>query len=355
MMMYNIVAIVIWLLVLPIALGLLFGRLAEITYDDGIARVCFAYAMGHVLMWAVFQLVAVPFILLHRTLSVLVIAYIILLVFVVVLAIVRLRKTSPEPKKKEKRQTESAVWILFSAVFALCIVGYQCYKYIVFTHIDDDDSRFIVNAVDAYERGTLFLTHPGTGELLGTWVGEMVKDVSSPWSIWLAVLAKLLHIYPTIVAHTVYPAFLLVIGYAAYYLLGYEVFHGSRIKSFLTVAIAATVNMTFGQSVFNQSYFTIVRIWQGKAVVAGALIPFLTYLLVRLYRAGDKTGSYIALIPTAMAMCLMSGMGIFFAGIMIGLFGLWFALITKNYRKIVYVLLACVPTIVYGLSYVFVR
>lgn len=359
MMMYNVCATIIFMLVLPIVLGSLFAKLTGITYDGFVARTGFSYAMGHVMMWAVFQLVAVPLILLKSTLTVVMVIWGLLLVCFVGYAIGRLHaKTGRNQNMYEGRKDrpkEPLVWLVFSAVLALAMVGYQCYMYIRYTHIDNDDSRFIVNAVDAYESGRMFLTNPATGQYTGTWVGEMVKDVSSPWSIWLAMLAKLLNIHPTILAHTVYPAFLLLVGYVAYYLMGRLFFHGDRTKSFLLVAMAATVNMSFGESVFNQSYFTIVRIWQGKAVVAGVLIPLLTYLLFRLYQVGNQTGSYIVLIPTAMAMCLMSGMGIFFSGILIGTFGIWFTLVTKNWRKLLYVFVACIPTIVYGLSYALIK
>ena len=121
------------------------------------------------------------------------------------------------------------------------------------------------------------------------------------------------------------------------------------------VAVVTALNASFGQSVYNQSYFTIVRIWQGKAVVAGVLIPFLTYLLIRLYREDTKAGDYIFIIMTGMAMCLMSGMGIFFSGILIGILGGWFMIVKKQWKKIPYIVLCCIPTIIYGATYVLVK
>lgn len=358
-MVYQIIQGTILMILVPVAVGLLVAKTTGACECEFFTLASFAYVMGHVVMWAVFQLVAVPLILLKSTLSVVMILWIVglLAVSIVLLWLVCSGRTGrvQAVSSEEKKHDESKPVLIFSIVLAVILVGFQCYVYVRYMHLDEDDARFVVNAVDAYDSGTMFLTHPATGNYEGTWIGEMVKDVSSPWSIYLAMLAKFAHIHPTILAHSVYPAFLLLAGYMAYYLMGTVFFRGDRTKSFLLVAITAAANMTFGQSLWNQSYFSLVRIWQGKATVAGVMIPFLAYLLYRLYQNPKAVSGYLLLIPAAMAMCLMSGMGIFFSGIMIGTYGIWFALVTKNPKRLLLVLLACLPTIVYGLSYTLVR
>lgn len=357
-MIYQVFGIIITMVAAPFILGMIIARASDVRYEDTCASVAFFYVMGHVMMWAMFQLVSVPLILAKSTLKVVVLLWgagLLIVTGVMLWRIYKKREIKHDKKTCNMQQDESKAAMIFSVVLAVAIVGYQCYKYVRYMHLDEDDSRFVVNAVDAYDTGNMYLMHPGTGVYVGNWIGEMVKDVSSPWSIYIAALAKIVRIHPTIFAHSVYPAFLLIAGYAAYYLIGTLIFQENRTKSFLFVAIAATINMTFGQSVFNQSYFSMVRIWQGKAVVAGVMIPFLTYLLWRLYRTPKPVDGYLLLLPSAMAMCLMSGMGIFFSGIMIGIYGAWSCLMTKSVRRLPLVLLACLPTIVYGLSYVFVR
>lgn len=359
-MIYQGIMSIIILMLVPLVLGFFVTKLTGMCEEKPCTIFFFSYVAGQVLMWALFQLVAVPFILIKSKLSIVITVWVVLLVVAVagmVCGIVfgHVPKMKIEYHTDKKRTKAEIAAMIFAIVLAAVLVGYQCYKYIYYMHLDEDDTRFVVNAIDAYDNGTMFLTHPATGNYEGTWIGEMVKDVSSPWSIYLAALSKLTHIHPTILAHTVYPAFLLVTGYMAYYLIGTVFFHGDTTKSFLMVAIAATINMTFGQSAYNQSYFSLVRIWQGKAVVAGVMIPFLTYLLYRIYRYPEKKSGYILLIPSAMAMCLMSGMGIFFSGIMIGVYGLWYTAVTKNAKKLPLVLMACIPTIIYGLSYALVR
>ncbi|MBQ8166210.1 MAG: hypothetical protein IJZ96_04140 [Lachnospiraceae bacterium] len=358
MIVLNVITIALLMIVIPLFLGFILRELCGVSSDDVFEKYGFSYAMGHVIMWAVFQLVAVPLILVKSRLIIVTILWIVLLLVYLTFGVwyIKKHKSGGDDSSTEKQDkaNESRFWLVMSIMLAAVVVGYQCYMYIFYMHIDDDDSRFVVNAVDAYEYGTMFLTNPATGNYEGIWVGELVKDVSSPWSIYLAMISKLLGIYPTILAHTVYPAFLLIAGYVSYYLIG-KLLTKDRVKSFLMVAVVATVNMSFGESKYNQSYFSIVRIWQGKAVVAATLIPLLTYLLIRLYKNYKERSSYVLLVLTSMAMCLMSGMGIFFSGIMIGLFGGWFILINKGWKQIPYLMIACIPTIIYGLSYMMIK
>ena len=357
MIMLNLFAITILMIVVPLMLGYIMMELARVRYSDLFSKIGFSYTMGHIVMWSVFQLIAVPLILLKSRLMVVTILWLVLILAYAIAGMVYIRKYGHTNRKiiAETKKPENKPWLIMSVILAVVVVGYQCYKYFFYMHIDDDDSRFIVNAVDAYEKGTMFLTNPANGNYEGAWVGELVKDVSSPWPIYLAMLGKMLGIYPTILAHTIYPVFLLTAGYVSYYLMGKFLFNDNRIKSFLMVAVVATINMSFGESTYNQSYFTIVRIWQGKAVVAGTLIPFLTFLLIRLYKEGGNKGSYVMLALANMAMCLMSGMGIFFSGILTGVCGLWFVVIKKHWRQLPYVIMACIPTIIYGLCYVMIK
>lgn len=361
MILIEFIKIMIIMVVMPLALGYVIFELCQFKLNkkDVLADVCYIYILGQVVMWAVFQLVAVPLIIAKSRLIVVTILWISLIVLILVAGYMYLHKNKSELRFLnvqviEQTNKQDVICFAVMLLLALTIVGYQCYKYIFCMHIDNDDSRFVVNAVDAYEYGTMFLTNPANGNYMGAWVGELTKDVSSPWSIYLAMISRLVGIYPTIFAHTVYPPFLLVMGYASYYLIGRLLFD-EKIKAIMLIIIIAVLNMSFGQSVYNQSYFTIVRIWQGKAVVAGVLIPFLTYLLIKLYKDEGHVWEYISLMLTGMAMCLMSGMGIFFSGIMIGVMGLWFTVIKRRWKKIPYIALSCLPTIIYGLSYMFIK
>ena len=64
----------------------------------------------------------------------------------------------------------------------LVIAGQMC-VYIFGMHLDEDDARWIAEANDALVKNKMLLHNPATGEYIGRFVGEMIKDVFSPWSI----------------------------------------------------------------------------------------------------------------------------------------------------------------------------
>lgn len=314
--------------------------------------------MGNVIMWAVFQLIAVPLVLLKVKFTFLVVFWCISVMLLLSVTSIALKKQGSKEKISFDNKLKDGITknyaFLLNIVLLLVIVGYQCYKYARYMHLDEDDSRFIVNAVDAYSYNTMMLTNPTTGEYMGTWVGDLAKDVASPWMMYVATIAKLCHIHPTILAHTILPVFLLVMSYSGYYLIGHIIFKGDMEKCTLFTAIVAFMNMYFSDAIFMQSFFTLVRIWQGKATLAAVMIPFMLYLFMRVYSIDNK-GNFFLITIASIAMCLLSGMGIFFSGIMAGTYGMYFSVIKKRWSYIPFVILTCVPTVVYGMVYAFLK
>lgn len=354
---FNYMLVIIWLIIVPCLIGYVVTRFSKIQLNSKLSLFLFIYAIGNVTMWALFQLLAVPLVLLKQKLYLLILMWCIGLVILFLLLMFCNRKKKILLLNKENIKYYSLTSKIIIALFvivALAIIGYQCYKYVFWMHIDLDDSRFIVCAVDAYSDGNMYLTNPATGDYVGIWGGELIKDVASPWSMLLAALSKLTGVHPTVFAHTIYPPFLLIAGYCAFYHIGDAIFKGDTIKNFAFLTLVAFLNEYFSNTVYTQSRFALERIWQGKAVVAGVMIPLVTSILLLLYENTDGY-LYALLCLSSLSMCLMSGMGIFFGGIMIGTFGIWYALIKRNIKEFLLTMCACVPTIIYGLVYLLVK
>lgn len=360
MFVIKMIGIIILVVFLPMIVGKMLEQVFKCDYDNILAAGAFRYVMGNVFLWAMFQLVAVPLIIMKCKLTTLIAMWCILsMIVVLVIGSINKRQCSSFVGKSAYKYSlfdgmNSNYVLIFNMFFVLTVIGYQCYKYVRYMHIDEDDSRFIVNAVDAYSYNTMMLTNPTTGEYMGTWVGDLAKDVASPWMMYVATIAKICHIHPTIFAHTLLPVFLLVMSYSAYYLIGHTIFRGSMEKSLLFVGLVAFVNMYFSDAIYMQSFFSLVRIWQGKATLAAVMIPFMLYLLMRLYYDENKRNFGLIAIA-AISMCLLSGMGIFFSGIMVGTYGMYFVFVKKKLNYIPYVIMTCIPTVLYGMVYALLR
>lgn len=328
-------------LALPLFIGSLFrSRSASLTYLS-----------GNLLMWAAFQVLAVPMVYLRLSFTALFWSYTAL---VAVLTVLGLRCRM---KLKFDKPEVSAFLII-----ALLVVAYQCYVYIFGMHLDEDDSRWIAEANDALVRNRMLLYNPANGEYLGAFLGEISKDVFSPWCMFIAWMSRATGINAPTLAHTVYAPVLLGLSYIAYYHVGRALFRG-RDEQGLFLLMVSVINLFMAGNPFTQSVFSLTRIWQGKAVVAAVMIPtFLLYMLRfqaenadgRL--AGDTPDNWAGLISAAMAACLLSGMGIAIGLVMIAVLGAYVVargLIRRqmNWRHVLFWLLSMAPSLACGLGY----
>lgn len=256
-------------------------------------------------------------------------------------------------------------------IIAFLIIGYQMSIYVFKMHLDEDDARWIAEANDALVKNRMLLHNPATGEYIGRFVGEMVKDVFSPWPMYLAWLSRMTTIRAVVIAHTVYPPILLGLSYAAYYEIGSQLFKGKHERGIFLLMVAV-INLFMAGNVYTQSVFTLTRIWQGKAVVAAVMIPSIMMAVLRIQdedsKKRDESGipnrssqirvaDWLLLFTTGAACCLFSGMGIAIGLIMIAVYGAYVVvkgLIANpriGWKQIPLWIASMGPSIVFGLGY----
>lgn len=348
----DFIAILFWLAAVPfLAGGFILKRCRA---EQGAVL---TYLVGMFYEWAVFEVVAVPCIMLKTSLT------IVTVIWCAVMGITCLAELFLLIRRKEyliykqkwldfmeicKKSTRLCRGLFVLMVF---LIGFQMYMYFFYQHTDTDDARFIANAVAAWDSDTMLLTHPNTGEILDEPIGELKKDAVSPWMIYIAMLAGLVFIHPTILAHTVLPVFLVGMGYGAYWLAGNALLKRDLTKTSLFVVLVCIFNMFGYTSLYTGATFFLTRIWQGKSVVAGVIIPFV-FALMLLMEAdyANKRWNAIILIVTS-ASCLLSGMGLIFSALMVGCFVSVYALQKRSFKSLLYGALACVPNIVFGVLY----
>ena len=144
--------------------------------------VSFTYLCGQLLLWAAFQVVAVPCINFRTEFNTLFWIYTGLVAVLTGLgfrAFYRNRANIPHTWFKSISP--------FLIIALLVIVGQMC-VYIFGMHLDEDDARWIAEANDALVKNKMLLHNPATGEYIGRFVGEMIKDVFSPWSMQALVV-----------------------------------------------------------------------------------------------------------------------------------------------------------------------
>ena len=304
------------------------------------------YLYGQLILWALFQLIAVPVIQLRLSFNVLFGIYLCCVVTLVIIACIKNRIII-----KSLFNIDSSC-INAVLILAIVVILLQMCMYIFGQHLDEDDARWIAEANDALVKGRMYLYNPATGDYIGSFRGEMVKDVFSPWAMYIACMSRLTCLSPAIIAHTVYAPLLLALSYMVYNEMSKLLFRG-KIEQGIFLLAVAVINLFFNGNVFTQSVFSMVRVWQGKAVVGTVIIPaiFMEFLVIQ---EEDALKNWMLLSVTGCAACLFSGMGMAISLIMIGVYGLY-AIICGRWRHVGYWLLAMAPSVVYGLLYYMLR
>lgn len=348
-MFLEIILIVLLLVICPCLIGNFYVFIVNMQEDFNQP---IKYVVGNIIMWAIFEMIAVPCILLKTTLTVVQCIWLVMIVTISIGGIVLIIKnkagvlaggTKFYHKVKQVKE-KGLLGILI--VIIITLVGFQIYQYVFHMHIDNDDSRFIVSACDAYETNQMLQVDPSTGQFVTDAV--IKRDVVSPWMIYVAMLSKLTRIYPTILAHTILPVFLILMIYFIFWSMGGLLFKGNILSMAMFMCFIAWGNIYFNVSIYTQATFMLIRIWQGKAIVAALIIPFISLLLYYTYVLKNKKGSYILLFIANIAGCLLSGAGVFLCPILTGTYGIVYSIFKKRYQYIIIYLACCIPEILCG-------
>ena len=352
MLIKSIPGLLLVFLVIPGICGFILTDLLHLYENNIVRRSVLNLVAGNLLMWAVFEAVAVPMIFLRQDFRHVILLWLLILAAIVIIFVSVLRKV-PFIRFDARHRKLPGLFhdrkALVLLLLLLVIVGFQCAVYLFGMHLDEDDSRFIAHAVYTWKTNRMLTENAATGELnLQNWGGDYLKDAVSPWMIYIAMLARLTAMHPAVLAHTVLPVILLLLGYGIYCLAGMELFGDDRRKAILFCLIVAFLQLFFAGSTRTQSEFALLRIWQGKAVVAGVGIPMILYCFIYLYRHAAEERTIWMLLITDLACCLLSGMGIIIAASMIGICSIWYILGCRRWRAIWKVPVVLLPSVVFG-------
>lgn len=332
---------VLWLGILPFCIGFsLDGNEEE---KEGPAK---HVLTGWFVMFALFEVLCVPAAFLRISFSrvCLIFAGIILILTIASLIIKRKRAGSCL-KNFWKELTHTP----FLGYVALGLIAVQIGMYVVGMATDADDAMYVAAAETALHTDGIFSYSCYSGRFTSV---LPKRYVLSPFPIFLAFLSRMTGFHPTVMAHTVLPVFLVTGCYFVYRLWGRRLFGGDRKSESLFLIFVSLVHMFSYYTVYTQGTFLLIRIWQGKAVLAAVLLPALFYY-GRMYFEEETIGilKWLRMLCLMTSCCLVSSMGIMLAPIMLGLVALVCGLPGWRWKRIGTVFLSCLPSMILALIY----
>ena len=344
--------ILLWFLIIPLAAGNLpvFETGKE---KDWFVRMADALICGYVLLFAVFELLALPLIFTRQSFAVLKYSYEILACVLALAGVIfawknkKNRADGAERKKSlSRKKIPAAMWLAF------LLVAIQMGAYVFGMATDLDDAFYVATATTTLETNGMFTYDAYTG-MLASYLPA--RYVFAPFPILLAFYSDMVHMHAAVVAHTVEPVFFLLISYLVYWKIGRKLFDKDDRKVGLFLLFLVLIQMFSYYSVYTQGTFLSIRIWQGKACLASVFLPLLLYLGIGIILEKEQEYSWLLLLLADISCCLLSSMGIILACMMLVILLIMGLVRFHSLQKAACTALCCLPSLILGLVYIMIR
>ena len=375
----NILLILLWAIIVPYMLGQLITGFAGHNNGRMVAAKNISY--GVMLMCVLFLLPAIPMILLHVPFHVLSVTWKVMVCILCMLSLIRSfrgKKAAEHSKQGQSSREQSGKknlycdlsdqkqayagkitgigafmhsctedrFTMFVWIAAFLVIIFEVCLPVFRMHVDTDDARFLVDAMEALKKDTMLEYNPITGIHHGVPVGEQIKDVTAPFPIFIALVSTLFKLHPAITAHTVMPMLFIPLSYVVFMLVGDHIFNGDVKDMGLFMLFLSLIHLFSFETIYSAGYTLLTIIWQGRSVAAMIMLPFLWYLLL-VFADKDIPGirDYIMLTMAALACAMLSNMGSLFAFILCMAYALSFAIRGKSVKPLIFMGISMVPDV----------
>lgn len=333
---------IVWFICVPLVAGFMWSNKNEVLSFRGILE---NWIMGTVALMGIAQILLVPMIARHIPFEIFVKGWIGCVGVICCISILK-NKNKISKQILVKRyfgRWRQNIW-LFCAVVIILV---QCIIAAYLQHSDADDARFIAEAVIAVEQNRMYLDSPITGYEMGELIGEVRKDLTSPWTMYIALFSKLCNIAPAILAHRIMPFYFILLFYVTMSMTAAVLFDNNKEKIVWFILFLSIYNIFDYTSTHTISTVLLFRIWQGKAFVAAGIIPIFLYWFYRRQHEVGSAKTYWAIGLTTFAGALASGIGNILSPIMIIVYGLMEAIKARKLSSGIKVWILIFPNLMY--------
>lgn len=345
--MVLLLCLFIWLVLLPSACGLLFADVFG-RRNRGVGTV---FLCGHLVMFAVFQVIYIPFLIWYNHFQPLVYTYAVVICAFAVFSVVMKRKEIGTlfVWRGDLSIGGYALWGL-----VLFLIGLQLYKALFYQYPDHDDAFYAVVSVITNTNNDMYLDVPYTGETSSI----DVRHAFSGHPIYIAFLARVCSIHPTIMSHTLFPPVVIVISYLLMKKIGDALLAKRREYVPIFLCFVSLMQIYGNATIYTAATFFLTRTSQGKAMLGSIAVP--AALLGMLY-AGKLIGTqkytilYKRLAPYMAVVFLMgaycSAMAMFLLPLMAGGAAALYAVMYRKAHALAFCALSALPMLLLGAVY----
>lgn len=371
----SVILTILWLVVIPVIAGSVFafrsvGMVADGCKDNGnivqqMGIIIWSWFLGQLLLWCVFQVVAVGAIVIGRDFSVIANIYLIVTIALCAVAVLinlvrlirkhtiyqEMRNKGSKAVELKKDRVVIVAWIVF-AVFLVVQVVLQ----VVLAYMDADDAYYVSEAVSIESSNNMYKLIPYTGVTT-----EMdYRHSLEPFPVWLAFLSRVTGTRVVSMAHVLLPAILLPLTYGVYAIIGNRVLDKNKDKlPIYLIFIELLVLFSLYSTKIPEKFF-ITRIRQGKSTIASLIIPGILlclFIILDYTKRNNKTDlvTWIMLFMLNMSGCLCSTLGALLCVIPIAIVAIMMIFAYKKGWHMIPMVIGCLPCFVFAALYVLNR
>lgn len=340
----SIIRFLIWGGFLPSLLGVVMLRKWKKEYD-----LLDMVLSGYILMWAVMQLIAVPMIYLRQSFHAFFVLMVVLLMIFVGIAIWCERRTVFQTycaAVKRIVQGDLPTTLFRLLVFVQAIYVSCCYL------VNDDDAFYVASAQTSLDTDTMYVVDPYTGDSFASFPARYVL---SPFPLFVAFMSRMVGVKAPAMAHTFLPFVFIILVYVVYKQWAEFLFQDNQKAQTVFMYFVMLVYAFCDYSTRARGMMMFPRIWQGKAVLATILLPFVLVFGMSMIRDNLSKYQWCFLFLLMLASCLVSSMGIMLAAIELGICGIIALLYQRNWKSLLYTVICCIPNGIYAIIYILIR
>lgn len=299
---------------------------------------------GFLLNFSVFEVVAMPFILLKQPLSLLTYSWMFFAGLIILISVISCHREWFKLAATFSIKIREHSWL--SIVLFVCIIFQML---LVFTHMDASaDASYYVGKVstDVYTN-TLGIYDPYTGNKLSYFYARYLFSCYPDYN---AVFSQFFHIHALKQTKVIMPEIIILVTNMLYYQVGLLLFKKNRKKAAILVLFIFMVNL-YSNTIYTSANFLFLRTYEGKSILANIIITTIVYCYLSLYQDYCRKLPKILLLFVGLSSVAFSSSAMLMVPIAFAAGFFFFVILKKNWMSIGWYILYIFPNLATAVIY----
>ncbi len=349
----NQVEIIKWALLLIFVLPVpFFLGLIPVRYMGSLQRTpAMTYVCGWFVSFFVFELVAIPLILLEARFMLLVLLYTTIIIVLLLVSLWHGRVVWQDYANNIRGIKKLPIYTKIGWFFVFVLIALQMAYAVFFEYWDGDDAYYIATAVLTDRFDSMYVRDAYTGYIYPL----DIRHAFSPTPIYQAWLSRISGIAPAVVAHTVLAPIWLLFMYCIYGQVGNRLLWNKKTYRPIFMLLIILWYAYGNISLYTAETFAMTRTWQGKGMMAGMVLPAMFMCLVYLAQERVSKGMWMLFGCVCLSAVFATSVSFMLVPTIVGIAALLIGLKKRSVDFVVKMIACCSPCFLLAICYLLVK